>query len=111
MSDAVKFVSATEAFEMLKNNQSIKLIDVREPHEYEFCNIKGALLCSLSRFDEAISEANLSKSDKIVLYCHHGVRSMKAAIYLADQGFEDLYSLEGGIEAWSLEVDPSVARY
>uniref|UniRef100_UPI00359FA028 rhodanese-like domain-containing protein n=1 Tax=Neisseria dentiae TaxID=194197 RepID=UPI00359FA028 len=47
----------------------------------------------------------------IVVYCHHGVRSLHTAMYLADAGFDELYNLQGGIDAWSLQVDPAVPRY
>jgi rhodanese-related sulfurtransferase len=53
----------------------------------------------------------LDPEERLLLVCHHGVRSMNVAAWLRNQGFENAQSLRGGIDAWSLEVDPSVSRY
>jgi rhodanese-related sulfurtransferase len=102
-------ITALEAVDLIA--QGACLVDVREEHEYAFCKIEGSVLCPLSQFPESFNQLNLSHNKRIIFYCHHGVRSAKAAMYVSEQGFTDLYSLTGGIEAWSLEVDSAVPRY
>jgi adenylyltransferase/sulfurtransferase len=84
-------------------------VDVREPHEYQIARIEGARLIPLGELAARLGE--LDSAREVVLYCHHGVRSMAALQELRRAGFRRLRSLRGGIEAWSLEVDPSVPRY
>ena len=85
------------------------LIDVREPGEWEIARIEGATLMPLRSLPERLAE--LDSSREIVLQCHHGVRSMRALEFLHQSGYRKLKSVRGGIEAWSLEIDPSVPRY
>jgi len=91
------------------NGGALELIDVREPHEFEIALIPGAKLIPLSALPAHVSE--LDSSRQIVLYCHHGQRSMRALEYLYGTGFRKLKNLRGGIDAWSREIDPSVPRY
>lgn len=87
------------------------LIDCREVHEYAHCRIEGSMLVPLSNF-MGNAEAHFSKKDTpAIIYCHHGVRSLNAVYYLREQGYLHTYSMAGGIDAWSVEVDSSVARY
>ncbi len=85
------------------------LVDVREPHEYEIARIHGAMLLPLTTLPARLAE--LDSSREIVLHCHKGQRSMRALEFLHQSGFRKLKNLRGGIEAWSLEVDPAVPRY
>jgi adenylyltransferase/sulfurtransferase len=105
----VKNLSAAELKKMMESGNGFKLIDVREKWEYDHSNIDGADLIPLGTF--VARSKNLGVDDKIIIYCHHGNRSYSACQYLVDNGFKDVYNLEGGIEAWSLNVDPSVSRY
>jgi monothiol glutaredoxin len=83
------------------------LIDVRTPEERAIATIEGA-----RAFDEELlRELEGAKDRPIVTYCHHGPRSQRAAEQLVAEGFREVYNLAGGIDAWSLEVDPSVPRY
>lgn len=93
----------------LMDRGEVRLIDVREPHEWEICRIEGAELVPLSRFAEEIHK--LDSSQSLVLHCHFGQRSMKALQFLRQAGFTKLKSLKGGIDAWSTEIDPTVPRY
>lgn len=87
------------------------LIDCRELTEYTHCRIEGATLLPLSNF-MGPAEAEFSSADvPAIIYCHHGVRSLNAVFYLREQGFTHTYSMTGGIDQWSLLIDPSVARY
>ncbi|HZP06634.1 MAG TPA: rhodanese-like domain-containing protein [Terracidiphilus sp.] len=61
--------------------------------------------------DSCPRHQELKPDERLLVICHHGVRSMNVTVWLRDQGFEQAQSLRGGIEAWSLEVDPSVGRY
>jgi rhodanese-related sulfurtransferase len=85
------------------------IIDVREPWEHAICRIEGAQLLPLQEIPARLSE--LPRDRDIVLLCHHGMRSLHAANFLQDAGLSRLYNLSGGINAWSEEVDSSVALY
>lgn len=99
-----------EALEaLLAAGAPIDLVDVREPSEWETCHIEGARLVPLSELGDHL--ASFDPAREVVLYCHHGVRSMNALRRLQGAGLTRLRSLAGGIDRWSLEVDPSVARY
>jgi len=85
------------------------LIDVREPWEYALCRIEGAKHVPLGSL--AASLETLPDVDEVICYCHRGMRSLDAAAWLRFHGIERAKSLAGGIERWSLEVDPKVPRY
>lgn len=87
-----------------------RLIDVREAHEYAHAKIDGAELRPLGRIMQWSQELS-DKDEEIVLHCHHGMRSDRACQFLAAQGFSNLKNLIGGIDDWSLKVDPNVPRY
>lgn len=104
----VKRISATELSARMKQGEGLLLIDVRTEQERKIASIQGArpLDAELSRELESGS-----KDRTLVVQCHHGVRSQRAAEELVAAGFRDVYNLVGGIEAWSREVDPEVPRY
>jgi adenylyltransferase/sulfurtransferase len=94
----------------LLDRQAVTLIDVREPTEWEIARIPGARLIPLAELPNQLGQ--LPMDGDIVLHCHKGVRSMKALELLRDHaGFTRVKSLKGGIDAWSLEVDPTIPRY
>lgn len=93
----------------LDRGEKLLLVDVREPWEYELCRLPGAQLVPLGTLASHV--AQLEPADAVVLYCHHGVRSLDAAAWLRRQGIEGARSMAGGIERWALEVDPAVPRY
>lgn len=89
---------------------SVMLVDVREVHEYALARIAGALLCPLSQF--ATWATQLDHSAYIVVICHHGIRSAAAAQWLATHhGYPHVATMDGGIDAWSCEIDPTIPRY
>ena len=88
---------------------AFQLIDVREPIEHELARIEGAHLLPLSRFQEWAGA--LLPEQEIVFMCHHGIRSAQVCAFFSRQGFTKLYNLDGGIDAWSREVDPDVPLY
>lgn len=105
----VKNLSAAEVKAILDKGEEIKFIDVREKWEHDYSRIDGADLVPLGTF--VAHSHNLDKDEKIIIYCHHGNRSFSACHYLVNNGFSNVYNLDGGIDAWSLEVDSTVPRY
>lgn len=89
--------------------EAFQLVDCREQDEWNHCRIEGARLIPLSQFAE-LAPAQLSPERPIVVYCHHGMRSLRATEWLRHKGFQ-AWSLAGGINAWSEEIDPGVPRY
>jgi len=89
----------------------VYLLDVRQPQEHEFAAIPGDKLIPLDELPGRAREIDLAPGQTLVVYCHHGVRSWHAACFLEAQGFEGVMSLSGGIEAYSVEVDPAIPRY
>jgi adenylyltransferase/sulfurtransferase len=85
------------------------LIDVREPHEYQICNIPQAKLIPLGDLPKRVNE--LDSADEIVAHCKSGMRSAKAVDFLKQAGFKKVRNMKGGILAWSDKVDPSVPKY
>ena len=87
------------------------LLDCREQNEWEYCRIDGAMLIPMSQLHVRVAELDEFRDAEIVVYCHHGVRSLRVAMWLQQQGFLHVVSMAGGIEEWSLNVDPQVPRY
>ena len=85
------------------------LVDVREPWEFELARIEGSLLVPLGQLPHRVDE--LPRDRPLVMVCHTGRRSQNAAMFLAQSGFSDVRNLAGGVEAWAVEVDPSMRRY
>jgi len=106
-------IDAVEVKKMLDDGREFKLVDVREPSEYQICKINSAILIPLGEI-EARDPAKLNglgQNDEIVLHCKAGVRSMKAVNALIEMGFSNVRSMRGGILEWSEKVDPSVPKY
>jgi sulfur-carrier protein adenylyltransferase/sulfurtransferase len=85
------------------------LLDVREPDEREVARIEPSLHIPMN--DLSARLADVPKDKRIIVYCHHGGRSLMVASYLEGQGYQNLGNLDGGIDAWSRKVDPSMPRY
>jgi rhodanese-related sulfurtransferase len=86
-----------------------KLLDVREPWEFEHCRIVGAQSLPMASVPARMQE--LDPEADTVLICHHGMRSMQVAMFLERQGFARLYNLTGGVAAWAAQVDPAMPTY
>ncbi len=111
--DLEKEIAVEEVKQMLDKKHAFKLIDVREPSEYDICKIEGATLIPLGDIeakDTALLNG-LNPDEEIVLHCKAGVRSMKALKALEEMGFRNLKSMRGGINEWSDKVDSSVPMY
>ncbi|MBV8967951.1 MAG: molybdopterin-synthase adenylyltransferase MoeB [Verrucomicrobia bacterium] len=102
-------ISATQLKTKFEHGEAFTLVDVREPYEYEISRIPGSKLIPLGELLGRLSE--LDSADEIVLQCKSGARSAKALHLLQEAGFRKLYNLEGGINAWSEQVDPTVPKY
>ena len=90
-------------------DNEVTLVDVREQWEFNICKINGAILMPMGEI--ATTYVNLHKDSKIALYCHSGIRSMHVADFLLSQGFQSLANLQGGIDAWTQEIDTTLERY
>jgi len=105
----MKEKSVTELKEMIDNGVDFQLIDVREPHEFEICNLKGELI-PMNEIPDNVDK--ISKVKPVVIHCRSGARSGRIIQFLEQQyGFENLYNLEGGILAWADEIDTSMPKY
>lgn len=87
------------------------LLDVREAEEVAFCAIPGALHVPMGDIPSRLTELEEHAEEEVVVYCHHGVRSANVQAFLKSHGFENVRNLTGGIDAWSLRVDPATPRY
>lgn len=85
------------------------LLDVREPHEHQICQIEGSVLLPMQQIPPALD--TLNSEQEIVVICHHGMRSMQVAEFLQQKEFTQIVNLQGGIDAWALTVDSSMQRY
>ena len=103
-------ITPTEVKAKQDAGDRFRLIDVREPREHRVANIAGAELMPLGEI-QTWATGLTDKNEEIILYCHHGMRSERAASYLAHLGFTNTRNMLGGIDEWSLRVDPSVPRY
>jgi rhodanese-related sulfurtransferase len=93
----------------LDRGEKLLLVDVREPWEFEVCRIEGAKLIPMGSIPANLQA--LDTGDEVICYCHHGMRSLDVAVWLRGQGVERAKSLAGGVDRWSLEIDPRVPRY
>ncbi len=109
MTHAIYEISVAELDTLLKTDEAFFLLDVREPNEAAISQIPASVMIPLGQVAQRLSE--LPKDVPIVVYCHHGGRSARAAQFLQEQGFTDVKNLRGGIDAWALEIDPDTQRY
>ncbi len=95
----------------LGQGDDLVLLDCRTPREFAIARIEGALLLPLQTLPQQIGQLDTFADREIVTLCHHGIRSLKAAHLLRRAGFTSVRSLAGGLDAWSLAIDPTVPRY
>lgn len=105
---SLRQLSGPELRSMMNGGEPFVLIDVRTEEERALAKIEGSILLNQEGHDHIMS---LDRDATIVFQCHHGIRSQAAAEYFLEAGFENLFNLRGGIDAWSQQVDPSVPRY
>jgi molybdopterin/thiamine biosynthesis adenylyltransferase/rhodanese-related sulfurtransferase len=105
----MKEVTVQELKEMIDSGADFQLIDVREPHEFDICNLQGELI---PQADVPHSVDRISKDKKVVIHCRSGARSGNMVQWLEkNHGFTNLYNLKGGILAWAREIDPEMPTY
>jgi molybdopterin/thiamine biosynthesis adenylyltransferase/rhodanese-related sulfurtransferase len=107
--EGVPVISVRELKAKMDRTENFTLIDVREPYEYEMARIEGSQLIPLGELETRVHE--LPRTGTLILQCHSGGRSEHAVRLLQEAGFDNAVNLEGGIDAWSVEVDPAVPRY
>jgi rhodanese-related sulfurtransferase len=91
--------------------KSISLVDCREPSEFQLARIPQAILMPMSQWPPDEDALESLRDKHIVVYCHHGVRSLRVAEWFQWNGFRDVHSMAGGIEQWAIEIDPTIPRY
>ena len=108
MTDGMREISATELKTRQDRGDNLFVLDVREPHEYQICNLNGTLI-PLGELQRRVNE--LDSSAEMVVHCRSGKRSADAIRFLQTVGFKKLWNLKGGILAWANEVDPRMPKY
>jgi rhodanese-related sulfurtransferase len=103
-------ITPVELKALLDGGGSVRLIDVREPEEHAICRIEGARLIPMRSVPQHLQDLDAEETP-IVVFCHHGVRSLSVVDWLRRQGIENCRSMAGGIDLWSVQVDPAVPRY
>lgn len=96
---------------MLDKKADFLLVDCREGDEYQKVHIDKGKLVPMSVIQDRVAELEAYKKKEIVVYCHHGGRSLKVTHWLRSQGFANVKSMAGGIDLWSVEIDPKLPRY
>ena len=95
----------------LASGDDFVLLDCREQNEWDHVHIEGATLLPMSEIQERVGELDEHTHRDMVVYCHHGGRSLQVAQWLQQQGFGRVLSMSGGIDVWSQEIDSSLPRY
>lgn len=104
-------ISVQELARHIAAGGALLLIDVRQPWEHALAALPGSVLIPLGELPRRLAELQPTPGTTLVAYCHHGIRSRTAGVILKRAGFENVHSLAGGIDAWSLQIDPDVPRY
>jgi adenylyltransferase/sulfurtransferase len=107
----IQQISVRDLAKRLANDNPTYLLDVRQPWEHETAALPNSVLIPLNQLADRAGEVTPPDGALVVVYCHHGMRSLQGAALLLRLGHVDVASLAGGIEAWACEVDPTVARY
>lgn len=101
---AARLVSGAEG-------EAAVLLDCRTPEEHAIARIAGAVLVPMQEIPDRLAEFEAWRGRTIVVHCHHGMRSLRVATWLRERGFPGATSMQGGIDAWSAEIDPTVPTY
>ena len=102
-------ITVMQAKELREKNPSIQFLDVREPEEVEIGHISKTLHIPLNFIPFSLEK--IPKDETLIVYCHHGMRSLKAVEYLKAKGFDKAVNLAGGIHEWSTKIDPTIPTY
>ncbi|MBL8220058.1 MAG: rhodanese [Bryobacterales bacterium] len=105
-------ITPKEVQAMVESGTRVVLVDVREPHEHAICSIEGAHLVPMNTVPARVQTIEAAADEaRVVVFCHHGMRSLSVVNWLRQQGVENCQSMSGGIDLWSLEIDRGVPRY
>ncbi len=104
-------ITPQQLADKLAAGEPVYLLDVRQPEEHALAALPNSTLIPLSELPVRAGEVQPEEGALVVVYCHHGIRSLKGAAFLRQAGVEPVASLAGGIDAWSQLIDPSVPRY
>ena len=104
-------ITPEEVKTRLDAGEPLHLIDVREAQELAICAIDDAEHIPMRSLFLGHTKTAAARGDPIVVICHHGVRSLQATIFLRRQGFEDVQSMAGGVDAWADRIDPEMSKY
>lgn len=105
-------ITPKEVKALVDSGARVVLIDVREPHEHAVCSIEGAHLVPMNTVPARVQSLEAAADESlVVVFCHHGMRSLSVVNWLRQQGVENCQSMSGGIDVWSIEIDRSVPRY
>jgi rhodanese-related sulfurtransferase len=105
-------ISPTEAQTRLSSSNNNTLLDVREPEECAWARLGTAEYIPMPLVPAALQHLKgLAGQGDLLVLCHHGVRSLQVVLWLREQGLENCYSVAGGIDRWSRELDPAIPRY
>ena len=112
MPDLPLETTPAEVKSALDSGARLVLLDCREPEEFAICNIEGARLIPMNSIPQNLQSVEaIADEALVVVYCHHGMRSLSVVNWLRHQGVEQCQSMAGGIDRWSYEIDPNVPRY
>lgn len=108
---SVAQLTPRELVRRIQAGERVVLVDVREPWEHDAARIEGSVLLPLGELEAGAGELEIPDGAIVVAVCHRGVRSLSAAVLLERAGIAPVFSLRGGLDAWSRDVDASVPRY
>jgi rhodanese-related sulfurtransferase len=111
MSDLPLLIDVRSVKDLLDSGERFLLLDCREPQEHAQACISGAKLLPMKETPTRLAELEPYRQQRIVVHCHHGGRSLQVAQWLRGQGFAQVQSMTGGIDAWALLIDTSLPRY
>jgi rhodanese-related sulfurtransferase len=96
---------------LLDDKESLLFLDCRENSEVATAKIDGTLHIPMREIPARLEELKPHQERRVIVHCHHGGRSLRVTQFLRQQGFEKTQNMAGGIDAWSLEIDPTIPRY
>ena len=108
---SVQQITCPELARRLQAGEPTLLLDVRQPGEYALAALPGSVLIPLPELRDRLDEIEAPAGGLVVVYCHHGIRSLTGAVLLEQAGITPAASLAGGIDAWSVLIDRNVPRY
>ncbi len=104
-----KSITVQQLQSLHQQDTSYALLDVREDWEIALARLAGAMHIPLNQLEDDYPILNSNQS--LIVFCHHGIRSLRACVFLTEQGFKDVLNLSGGIDAWARQIDPAIGKY